>query len=493
MKSAVETLSPTRVKLTVEVPYDELKPSIDQGVQGRSAARSRSRASARARCRRASSTSASAAGRCSRRPSTRPAQLLPPGRRGDQGPPARPARGRHHRRSRPGRGRRAEVHRRGRRAARDRAARLLDPDVQVDDVEVADEDVDERLERLRERFGTLVGVDRPAAEGDFVTIDLTARSTARRSTPSTGVSYQVGSGNMLEGMDEALTGLSAGETTTFTSPLAGGEHAGEDADGRGHRPVGQGARAARGGRRLRPAGFRVRHPRRAARRPARKQAARPRVRAGRRRPATASWTQLLEPVEVPVPDGVVEAEVDRTSRARAAWRTTSTAPRSTEDDRQGAQEPDPARRRRREGRGRGRAERADRVPRETAHQYGMDPNAVRPGRGQQAGQVPRWWPRSPAARRSPSCCEQATVTDRPATPSTSSDLVPPRPDAEELGRRSTTTTRRGPRRRVRGRRTSTTRGAPASSASDAESRPTEPAPAVRHASDQASHRRVTDA
>ena len=102
--------------------------------------------------------------------------------------------------------------------------------VTVGDVEVSDEDVTTRLDALRERFGTLVGVDRPAAEGDFVVVDLTATVDGEQVDQVSGVSYQIGSGNMLEGLDEALTGLSAGETTTFTAPLAGGEHAGETAD-----------------------------------------------------------------------------------------------------------------------------------------------------------------------------------------------------------------------------------------------------------------------
>lgn len=101
--------------------------------------------------------------------------------------------------------------------------------VTVDDVAVSDEDVDARLDALRERFGTLVGVDRPAAEGDYVQLDLRATIDDEEVDQVTGVSYQIGAGNMLEGLDEALTGLSAGETTTFESALAGGEHAGRNA------------------------------------------------------------------------------------------------------------------------------------------------------------------------------------------------------------------------------------------------------------------------
>jgi len=101
--------------------------------------------------------------------------------------------------------------------------------LEVDGVEVTDEDLEGRLDALRERFGTLVGIDAPAAAGNFVVIDLVAKIGDEEVDSVSGVSYQIGSGNMLEGLDEALTGLSAGETTTFETELAGGEHAGEKA------------------------------------------------------------------------------------------------------------------------------------------------------------------------------------------------------------------------------------------------------------------------
>ncbi|MCV2396026.1 trigger factor [Actinotalea sp. M2MS4P-6] len=101
--------------------------------------------------------------------------------------------------------------------------------VTVDGVEVTEDDVAERLDALRERFGTLVGVDRPAGDGDYVVLDLTATAGEEEIDAVSGVSYQIGSGNLLEGLDEALLGLSAGETTTFETALAGGEHAGENA------------------------------------------------------------------------------------------------------------------------------------------------------------------------------------------------------------------------------------------------------------------------
>ncbi len=230
MKSAVETLNPTRVKLTVEVPFDELKPSLDAAY--RSIAR----------------------------------QVNIPGFRKGKVPP------------------RIIDQRVGRgvvleeavnealpvfyaRAVEESAVRPLgrpqvdvtgvpDPaaggdltftaevdvrpeitlpsleavEVTVEDIEVTDADVDERLENLRERFGTLSPVDRPVADGDFVAVDIRAAIDDEEIDSVSGVSYQVGSGTMLDGMDDALPGMSAGDTTTFTSPLAGGDHAGDEAE-----------------------------------------------------------------------------------------------------------------------------------------------------------------------------------------------------------------------------------------------------------------------
>ncbi|WP_345206813.1 trigger factor [Fodinibacter luteus] len=102
--------------------------------------------------------------------------------------------------------------------------------VEVDEVAASDEDVEERLTALRERFGSLVGVERAVEDGDFVSIDLSAVIGDEEIDSVTGVSYEVGSGNMLPGMDEALIGMAAGESKDFTAPLAGGDHEGEDAD-----------------------------------------------------------------------------------------------------------------------------------------------------------------------------------------------------------------------------------------------------------------------
>jgi trigger factor len=102
--------------------------------------------------------------------------------------------------------------------------------VEVDDVTVEDSDVEEQLTSLRQRFGTLVGVDRAAVDGDFVSIDLSADVDGEEVDSVSGVSYEIGSANMLEGLDEALVGMSAGEDKHFTAPLAGGDHEGQQAD-----------------------------------------------------------------------------------------------------------------------------------------------------------------------------------------------------------------------------------------------------------------------
>jgi trigger factor len=229
VKSAVETLNPTRVKLTVEVPYDELKPSLDAAYK------------------------------------TIANQVAVPGFRKGKVPP------------------RVIDQRFGRGAVIEEAVNDALPrfylqaveaeevrplgqpqvdvtevpdaaaggelkftaevdvrpeitlpeldgvEVTVDDVEVDEEAVDAQLQSLRERFGTLVPVEREVRAGDFVTIDIAATIQEEEIDSVTGVSYEVGSGQMLDGMDDVLPGMSAGETTSYTTPLAGGDRAGEEA------------------------------------------------------------------------------------------------------------------------------------------------------------------------------------------------------------------------------------------------------------------------
>lgn len=102
--------------------------------------------------------------------------------------------------------------------------------LEVDAAEVTDEDVDAEVDELRARFGTLKVVERPIENGDFAVIDLVARIDGEVIDEAKGLSHEVGSGELLEGTDEALLTLTAGEETTFESTLLGGEKAGEKAE-----------------------------------------------------------------------------------------------------------------------------------------------------------------------------------------------------------------------------------------------------------------------
>lgn len=102
--------------------------------------------------------------------------------------------------------------------------------VEVTPAAVSDDDVEERLTALRQRFGTLVVVERAAAEGDFVTIDLSAVVEGEQIDSVQGSSYQVGTGNMIDGLDDAVIGLKAGGSATFVGPLAAGDFAGVPAE-----------------------------------------------------------------------------------------------------------------------------------------------------------------------------------------------------------------------------------------------------------------------
>src|SRR6185369_8338334 len=101
-----------------------------------------------------------------------------------------------------------------------------------DNATVTPDEVEEYIAGLRERFASLRGVERPAEAGDYVSIDLSASVDGKpvEDAQASGISYEVGSGSVLDGLDEALTGTSAGDATTFTAELAGGEHAGEQAE-----------------------------------------------------------------------------------------------------------------------------------------------------------------------------------------------------------------------------------------------------------------------
>ena len=104
--------------------------------------------------------------------------------------------------------------------------------ITVDPIKVSDEDVDTELQSLRARFGTLTGVERPAASGDFVSIDLSANIDGEDvpEASTKGLSHEVGSGQLVEGLDDAIVGLSAGESKSFTTTMAAGPHAGKEAE-----------------------------------------------------------------------------------------------------------------------------------------------------------------------------------------------------------------------------------------------------------------------
>lgn len=104
--------------------------------------------------------------------------------------------------------------------------------ITVDPIQIDDAEVDAELQSLRARFGTLTGVERAAQEGDFVSIDLSATvdGTEVPEAATEGLSHEVGSGQLIEGLDDAITGLKAGESKVFTTKLAAGEYAGKDAE-----------------------------------------------------------------------------------------------------------------------------------------------------------------------------------------------------------------------------------------------------------------------
>jgi trigger factor len=96
-------------------------------------------------------------------------------------------------------------------------------EIKVDDVKVADADIDEQIQSLRTRFGTLTTVEKSVATGDFVTIDLVATKdgAALEGGSANDLSYEVGSASMIDGLDEALIGLAVGGSKSFDTALVG--------------------------------------------------------------------------------------------------------------------------------------------------------------------------------------------------------------------------------------------------------------------------------
>jgi len=105
-------------------------------------------------------------------------------------------------------------------------------EAEVEDIAVSDDEVDEQIESLRQRFGSLNPVERAVQDKDYITLDLSASKDGEKveEAQATGLSYQVGSGQLLDGLDEAVTGLSAGESKTFVTQLVGGALKGDDVD-----------------------------------------------------------------------------------------------------------------------------------------------------------------------------------------------------------------------------------------------------------------------
>jgi trigger factor len=95
--------------------------------------------------------------------------------------------------------------------------------IEVDDVKVTEADIDEQIQSLRTRFGTLTTVEKNVATGDFVTIDLVATKDGNDLDGGTAndLSYEVGSASMIDGLDEALIGLAANGSKSFDTALVG--------------------------------------------------------------------------------------------------------------------------------------------------------------------------------------------------------------------------------------------------------------------------------
>lgn len=229
MKSTVETLSPTRVRLAVEVPFDELKPSLDK----------------------AYASIAKQVRVPGFRPGKAPARIIDQrvGRAAVLDEAVQDA-----------------LPKAYSEAVRDNDVRALgQPEIEltrfddgeslaftaevdvrpqvtlpaydglavdVDDAVVAEDDIDEQVAAMRERFAVLKATDRPVADGDYVSIDLKATVDGEEvpGGSTTGLSYEVGSESMMPGLDEALVGASAGDTREFSTELVAGEFAGRTAD-----------------------------------------------------------------------------------------------------------------------------------------------------------------------------------------------------------------------------------------------------------------------
>jgi trigger factor len=229
VKSTVETLSPTRVRLAIEVPFDELKPSLQKayreiGSQVQIPGFRRGKIPAAVidqRFGRGAVLNEAVQ-------EAIPQQILAAVREHDVKTLGRPE---------------VEITEFADNeplkftAEVDVRPEITIPDlstisVTVPAVEIGDTEIDEQINGLRERFATLKTVERPAAEGDYVQLDLRATVDGEEvpGGSATNISHEVGSKQLLPGLDEVLVGMSADEEKTFTTQLVGGDYAGREAE-----------------------------------------------------------------------------------------------------------------------------------------------------------------------------------------------------------------------------------------------------------------------
>ena len=229
MKSTVETLGPTRVRLAVEIPFEELKPSFDAaykkiGAQVRIPGFRPGKAPARIIDQRIGRAAVIEEAVNTALPKAYGDAVRESGVRAlgqpdievtslDDGKQLAFT---------------AEV---------DVRPEITLPDltgvaVTVDDVSVSDEGVDAELDSLRERFATLTGVERPVQSGDYVSIDIVAQIDGAEveGGSASNLSYEVGSDYLVDGLDDAITGKNAGESVTFDTTLQSGDHVDDQAE-----------------------------------------------------------------------------------------------------------------------------------------------------------------------------------------------------------------------------------------------------------------------
>ncbi|MCB0915348.1 MAG: trigger factor, partial [Actinobacteria bacterium] len=102
--------------------------------------------------------------------------------------------------------------------------------IEVADNEVTDESIDEQLDELRGRFATVTPVEREVADGDLVVVDVVGELDGEEldEYTSAGMTFEVGTGKMIAGFDDAIVGAAEGDTVEFTHTPEEGDHAGRE-------------------------------------------------------------------------------------------------------------------------------------------------------------------------------------------------------------------------------------------------------------------------